>query len=536
MTWLFGLNIAALALPAGLLVILAPEIMGRGLAGLGLPLALVGGLLLMLCLGAHPWGARAPTPTTAVGLRFDAPRLRRLIGATSVLVCLLLLWGELAALRLVAVWWGWRPSWTLIGFGLVAIAVVAWTRERWLVRLRAGAFLVTGVGLCLPVALIVARTDPRPLAVWGEVASRATFTFQGETTWRPLPDPWLPSRPLGIEFRQAQRVTSHERGRLRLVLSVGGRSQTVERTAQPDGDVAFLKGDSLVLLDPVRLTFEAGREIPGSPPSGGVWGDGEGRRLRAEAGAVAALLLGALGLPPLLFVLGSAPSPRIASRALLLGVVFLSFLLFALQLWAIYAARFAPQLYLGGVRWGEVVSLPSLVGMGPEGRGLTLLAQVALVSAFAGTLAGTLQAASAAARGVGGARWPKLSVWVVGCIALALGSLWPLHPYRLALAAFTLAASTLTPALVLTAWWSRLTPAGLGAGISTGLILFSVTLAAAHVTTGDQPIAWDVMIRAPALWLAPLAGLVMAVLSLPRPRGLSDHFSLLHRRLSRDGV
>jgi len=38
------------------------------------------------------------------------------------------------------------------------------------------------------------------------------------------------------------------------------------------------------------------------------------------------------------------------------------------------------------------------------------------------------------------------------------------------------------------------------------------------------------------VWLAPLVGLLILLVSLYRPRGLTDHFSLLHRRLSRDGA
>lgn len=536
MMWLGGLGVAALSLPASFLIVLAPEVMANGLAGLSLPLALLGGLLLTLCLAAHPWGARAPTLTTAVGLRFDAPGLRRLVGVTSLLVCLLILWGEMASVLLLGSWWRWPSRWPLVALGILGIAMVAWAGNRSLRWIRAGAFSITAVALCLPLVLIMVRTDPRPLPVWGEVAGQRTFAFKEETVWRPLPDPWLPERLLTLEFRRSHRVTVREPGRLRLVLTGGGRSQVVDRWVERDTTLTFLQGDRLILLDPVSLTFEGGKEIPGSPSSGAFWADGAGRSLRGELGLVVTLLVGALGMPPLLFTLGSVPSPRVARRALLLGAFLLALSLLALQLWGIYGARFAPQLYLGGVRWGEMVFLPELVGMGHAGRGLVTLAQVGFLSAFVGAFTGTLEAGAHAALALGGTRWPRLSVWAIGCVALALAAATPLHPFRLAVSAFGLAAVTLAPALLLTAWWGRVTPLGLGVGIVTGLVCFVAVLAMAHLPSGADPSWLNILIRAPAVWLAPLVGLLILLVSLYRPRGLTDHFSLLHRRLSRGGV
>ncbi len=536
MTLLTGLAFAALSLSASFLLVLAPGVMANGLAGLGLPLALLGGLLLMLCLCVHPWGARAPTSVTALGLRFDAPGLRRLAGVTSLLVSLLILWAEASALRLLGSWWGWPSRGLQVGLGVLGIAAVAWGRDRWLTWIRAMAFAVTVLAICLPLGLIMVRTDPWVLRVWSEVASQRTFTFKSETDWRPLPDPWLPRKPLRLDFTEAQRIRVRETGRLELLLRGGSRIQTVDRRVEPDTALTFLQGDGLILLDPLPLTFEKGKEIPGSPPSGATWADGTGRRFSEDLGVALTVLLGTLGMPALLFSLGSASSPRAARRALFLGAILLALLLLALQLWGIYGTRFAPQLYLGGVRWGEMVYLPRLVGMGPEARLLVALAQAGLASAFVGAFLGTLQASVNNALAISGARWPKTTAWSIGCVALALALASPLHPFRLTITAFGLAASTLAPALLLTAWWRRVTPLGLGVGMVSGLVLFIVMVGLSTISNSGASGWGGILIRAPAVWLAPLVGLLILLVSLPRPRGLTDHFSLLHRRLSRDGV
>ena len=79
--------------------------------------------------------------------------------------------------------------------------------------------------------------------------------------------------------------------------------------------------------------------------------------------------------------------------------------------------------------------------------------------------------------------------------------------------AFTVAASTFCPLLVLGIWWDRLTDAGALAGMAVGGTL---SLSAALATlTGQDPAGWPgAVLGQPAVWTVPISFAVMIVVSL----------------------
>jgi len=107
-------------------------------------------------------------------------------------------------------------------------------------------------------------------------------------------------------------------------------------------------------------------------------------------------------------------------------------------------------------------------------------------------------------------------------LALAVPYVLSLPSERLGLAAvvalaFTVAASTFCPLLVLGIWWRRLTDAGALAGMVAGggLSLFAVLL----TLVNHDPAGWlGVLLSQPAVWTVPVAFLVMIVVSLASPR------------------
>ena len=79
--------------------------------------------------------------------------------------------------------------------------------------------------------------------------------------------------------------------------------------------------------------------------------------------------------------------------------------------------------------------------------------------------------------------------------------------------AFTVAASTFCPLLVLGIWWSRLTVAGAMSGVVVGLVTSSGAFAGTLL--GLPVTGWlAILVAQPAPWSVPVAFLTMVVVSL----------------------
>jgi hypothetical protein len=131
-----------------------------------------------------------------------------------------------------------------------------------------------------------------------------------------------------------------------------------------------------------RLRFEAGKRIPGSPPSGVAWADPPGRgglASVAEAlGAMVSLVGGALAF------VGSrrglaAPTVYVGSGLLLVLI------LAALSL-GVFGAYAAPGLSIGVPALAAVFDLPAAIAPGPRGRALGFLGALVLLVLFAATV------------------------------------------------------------------------------------------------------------------------------------------------------
>ncbi len=80
-------------------------------------------------------------------------------------------------------------------------------------------------------------------------------------------------------------------------------------------------------------------------------------------------------------------------------------------------------------------------------------------------------------------------------------------------AAFTVAASTFCPLLVLGIWWPRLTAAGAVAGMTAGLFASGGAIAV-DLVLGAPPGLAAVLLGQPAPWSVPLAFATMVAVSL----------------------
>jgi hypothetical protein len=436
-------------------------------------------------------------------LAFVAPLLALLISPTKtheagivsavamVVVVGTLLWANLALAADVALWLG-RPRWIgplLAGGG--AVFVTLWESRRIQRLLGLLAFL----GLVVPLLAILWQTDPLPSRVWSRVASQPAFRFSPESPW--VTDGGSVRVRRGVDtlhFEEEHRLIPLTREPLRVVISDGMKVRVEEMAVPPGQSVTLRPGDRLKLDRSVGFRFQAGKRIPGAPISGIGWADAppgpRWRTLLEFLGLGIALVGGAI----VLFTVGRSGA---ASRgaAGLLGLGSLVLLLWG-ECWALYAAAYAPELFLGGITGEKLLELPVLVLRGrPAGRWLAALVGAGL---FAGFLAGAPALRRALAQ-VEGAISKDRVAWTGLVAVAALASLWPVDPWTVALLAFGLGASTLGPLTAVGVPAGRPQAAPLAIGV--GFVLF-VGLA---VVGRLAPAEGSVLLAFPALIAAPAA-------------------------------
>lgn len=413
-----------------------------------------------------------------------------------------LLWANLALAADVAEWLG-GPRWsgTLIG----ALAVIAVTVWRGAARLWPLFIVAALAGTAAPLAVVMGVTDPLPHRVWARVASEPAFRFSSESPWV-TEGRVVSNRPGngGILFLEEHRLIPLASGPVGIVISDGGQQREVKRMANPGRPIVLRPGDRLVADTAIPLRFEGGKLIPGAPLSGIDWADRPLRPRRAVLlkflGLGVTLVGGAMALAMLAGGVESASRSKAASAGLLLLVVLLLG-----ECWAIYAAAFTPELFLGGVRAPALIEMPALVFYGSRwGRWLSWVVVAGLLSWFL-----------ASAAWLRGSMAPKATALWAGLVAAAgLLSLWPISPWRLALAAFGLGASALAPLALAGAQASHSRAAG--AALGTGLILYvAISVAGRLLVSGES---WaGVIAEHPALVVAPLVCGILWVSRRRRP-------------------
>lgn len=435
--------------------------------------------------------ARAVEPLPAAAARL----------ATGVLVAVggLLLWANLALAGDVAVWLG-RPRWhgvALAGGGALLIAV--WPVAT---RVAPGLVLLALVSLGLSGIGLARASGTGPLEAWDRVASRPAFHFAPSSPWvtagRALARVGAPEP--AIRFDEEHRITAASPGSVRIRSQDGPVAWEREWELAPGQSVTLFPGDWLEAGSGLRLRFEAGRRVPGAPTSGSAWaraGTREAGRLDlVECVGVGLTLVG--GAVALLRPL-RRPSPAATALAAL-GL--LATLLWA-EVWAVYGALTAPEVFLGGIGPGRMLELPLLALGEPAGEPyLSLL----VMGGLGGFLASSAGLRSMAGRLAGGGREIDRAVglWATVLAAASAASLWFSDPWALTQLALGLAASAVAPMLL-----ARPDPgpgrAPLWAGL-LGLTLFAGLSLAARA--GDLPPGVNAALAHPALVALPAAVVV----------------------------
>ncbi|WP_306365512.1 cation acetate symporter [Nocardia sp. CC227C] len=387
--------------------------------------------------------------------RLGSLRLRRLAALVVVLVCALYLipqfQGAGLTLRILLGVPGWVGA---AAVGVIVIANVTAGGMRSITFVQAFQYWLKLTALAIPTLVLLVHFlgddrefgTPAPPAV----SQRTTVDVTTAVTVRMATD--------------APQVTS-------IHGTLDGRAVHGLVTLTP-GEHTLGAGTTVVL--------ESGDAVPvvvGAPADGADWvraggGFGGPHPLYAVYSLIIALFLGAMGLPHVLVRFYTNPDGR-AARATALAVIALVgvFYLFPVLLGAL-ARLYVPQLLLTGTSDAAVLLLPGAVLSGLPGKLLAALAAAGAVAAFLSTSSGLLVSiAGVLSTDVlrGRIRDFRVAALIGGAVPLGLSfGVATLDVSRTVGLAFSLAASTLCPLLVLGIWWRGLTATGAAAGLVVG--------------------------------------------------------------------
>ncbi len=295
-----------------------------------------------------------------------------------------------------------------------------------------------------------------------------------------------------------------------------------------------------------RLTFPRGAAVPavdgGDRPGGREWAHplvdngATEQPLLSTWGVLLATMLGTMGLPHVLVRFHTSPSGAAARRTAAFTVALLSAFYLFPGVYGALARVLTPHLYLTGGADTAVVALPMRFDDGPAGSVLTALLSIGAFSAVLATSLGLmLVASSAVAHDLMPARLRTLRLSPLGAAALFVAATL-LVPNAdvdtLVTWAFTVAAATFCPLLVLGIWWDRLTSRGAAAGMTAGLVTTSAATCAALFDPELAPWATS-LLRQPALWTVPLAFVLMLLVSRWDPAPRADRTAMVRLHLAR---
>ncbi len=474
-----------------------------GADALWYPVGFTAGYLGLLLFVAAPLRrSGAYTVPDFAEFRLGSVRLRRLAAVVVVLICGVYLIPQFQGAGLTLRILLGVPSWVgALAVGAIVVANVAGGGMRSITLVQAFQYWLKLTAVALPALVLLGHflAEDRPLG--------------------------LPAPPVVTERTTVDISTD--------VLVNVSAPQSVSLTGtlddRPvDGRVELGPGTH-ELATGTRLVLDAGAAVPvvaGAPADGSSWltpGGGFGGRHPTYQvySLILATFLGTMGLPHVLVRFYTNPDGR-AARATALAVIALVgvFYLFPILL-GVFARLYVPELLITGTSDAAVVLLPGAVLSGLPGQLLAALAAAGAIAAFLSTSSGLLVSiAGVLSTDVlrGRIRDFRLAALVAGLLPLALSiAVTSLDLSRTVALAFSVAASTLCPLLVLGIWWRGLTAAGAACGLIAGGLV-SGTATAISVTAGVSDEVGDgwpaALLGYPAAISVPLAFATMVGVSL----------------------
>jgi Na+(H+)/acetate symporter ActP len=294
------------------------------------------------------------------------------------------------------------------------------------------------------------------------------------------------------------------------------------------------------------LAFPAGAAVPhpeGVPgTTGTAWGQpmqgGQEHPMYRTYALMLALFLGTMGLPHVLVRFYTNPDGRQARRTALIVIGLVGLFYLAPSVYGMLGRLYTPELLMTGQTDAVVLLLPQALLGRLLGSLVTALVCAGAAAAFLATATGlTVTVAGVLSQDVVGRwvpdpirsfRWAAVAAVLV---PLALGLLASTLPLAQAVAlAFTVAAATFCPLLLLGIWWPRLTDAGAAAGLVLGgtLALGAITVSTALPGLTGWPAA---LLSQPAAWAMPAALITMVAVSRATRRRLDPSVSRIMIRL-----
>ncbi len=443
--------------------------------------------------------------------RLGSPALRRLTGAVVLLIGWLYLVPQFHGAGAILQTTGGTPYWVgVVVAGAVTALTVAVGGMRSATYVQAFQYAVKLLFLAVPAVVLVLQ---------------AGSALQADALY--------PER--GTEFRQATDVRFLVDTEMRITVPLTVRTD--------DGPVRWSPGTHRVPAG-TMVVFPEGAPVPalaGTAPLGGPdWRrpllnlSGTGHPLFETWSVLLATMLGTMGLPHILLRFHTSPTGRAARRTAVVTVGLLgAFYLFP-GIYGLLGRLVTPELYLSGDTDSAAVVLPTAVLGPPWGPLLSGVVTAGAYTAFLSVSAGlllTLAAGISHDLRTGSVRDLRLTVVAAAAFAVLLA----LPAGRLDIGvlvgwAFTVAASTLCPLLMLGLWWRGLTATGAGAGLVTGVVS-SVGAGCASLFDLAGPGGWaKILLMQPAAWTVPLVFATMVLVSrLGRPpAGAEDLLLSLH--------
>lgn len=241
------------------------------------------------------------------------------------------------------------------------------------------------------------------------------------------------------------------------------------------------------------------------------------------ASLMIALLLGTMGLPHVLVRFYTSPTGVSARGTTVIVIGMVSVFYMVSSTMGLLARIAAPDLAVPGVADTVVLLLPSRIFPGLVGELLTALIVSGAFAAFLATSAGlVVSLAGVISQDVfsGSVRSFRLSAVLCAIVPLAVALLTaPAGLGSSVGVVFVIAASTLSPIVLLGVWWRGLTARGAVAGMCVGGLSAGLALLVYGVIDGIGAAA--PFLAQPAAWSIPLATAVTIVVSIMDPRGPS---------------
>lgn len=236
----------------------------------------------------------------------------------------------------------------------------------------------------------------------------------------------------------------------------------------------------------------------------------------ATASLLLALLLGTMGLPHVLVRFYTSPDGVSARWTTVLVIGMVSVFYAVSSTMGLLGRIVAPDLARPGVSDTVALVLPSRVIPGPVGEAVTALVVAGAFAAFLATSAGiVVSLAGVVSQDVfsGSVRSFRLSAVICAVVPLAMAlATQPAGLVTSVGLVFVMAASTLSPVVLLGVWWERLTARGAVAGMVTGGVSCALALLV-HAAIGGVGAAAPLLAQ-PAAWTIPLAAATPVVVSL----------------------